>query len=91
MILMGKKIVVLLLIAAVLGSSFAVIYTKFLSRKYFVELQSLYETRDTLQVEWRKLRLEQSTWLKHGRIERVAIDKLNLVYPSPEEIVIIKQ
>jgi len=91
MVLVGKKWVVMVLLMAILSSAFAVIYTKFLSRKYFVELQNLYQTRDILQIEWQKLRLEQSTWLAQGRIERVAIDKLNLVYPSPEEIVIIKQ
>jgi len=91
MVLVGKKWVVIILIAAVLGSAFSVTYTKFLSRKHFVALQRLYQKRDVLQVEWQKLRLEHSTWLTHGRIERVATHKLNLVYPSPSEIIVIKQ
>jgi len=60
------------LVVAVLGSAFTVIYTKFLHRKHFVALQSLYQERDSLQIEWQKLRLEHSAWLMQGRVEKVA-------------------
>ena len=86
-----KKLTTVTLGVCVLGSAFAVIYTKFLHRKYFVELQVLFQERDELQVEWQKLRLEQSTWVTQGRVETVAKDQLGLVYPAPDEIVIIKQ
>ncbi|MBT5228905.1 MAG: cell division protein FtsL [Methylococcales bacterium] len=88
---MGKRLTIMALVVAVLGSAFTVIYTKFLHRKHFVALQSLYQERDSLQIEWQKLRLEHSAWLMQGRVEKVARQQLDFIYPSPKEIVIIKQ
>ena len=43
-------------------SAIALIYTKHESRKLFVELESLTQQRDELNIEWGQLQIEQSTW-----------------------------
>ncbi len=72
-------------------SSIALVYTKHESRKLFVELESLTDERDDLNIEWGQLQIEQSTWATHARIERVASDDLSLVRPEATEIYVIER
>jgi len=80
-----------LLVALVLASAIAVIYSKHESRKLFVQLQMLHKQVDEINVEWGRLQLEQSAWSSHGRIEKIARNKLNMKLPKADEILYIKQ
>lgn len=84
-------IVIALLFGMVLGSAVLLVYSKHQSRKLFVELQQLKYQVDSLNTEWSQLQLEQSAWSGHGRIERVARDRLSMVMPEPDEVVFVKQ
>ena len=79
-----------LLSLAVLGTAIGVVYTKHESRKLFAQLQSMQKVRDHLNVEWGRLQLEQSTWATHGRIERLAHNRLGMIMPAPSAVVIVK-
>jgi len=79
-----------LLSLLVLGSALGVVDAKHQSRKYFVELSSLQQTRDAMNVEWGQLQLEQSTWATHGRIERTARKRLNMMNLDLSRVVIVK-
>ena len=72
-------------------SAMALVYTKHESRKLFVELESLTQERDQLNIEWGQLQIEQSTWATHARIEQVAKDELALVRPEATEIYVIER
>jgi cell division protein FtsL len=72
-------------------SALALIKTKHESRKLFVELESLTDERDELNIEWGQLQIEQSTWATHARIEQVATDDLSLVRPESTEIYVIER
>ena len=72
-------------------SAIALIYTKHESRKLFVQLESLTDQRDELNIEWGQLQIEQSTWATHARIERVALDDLALKRPIATEIYLIER
>ncbi len=72
-------------------SAIALIYTKHESRKLFVELETLTQERDQLNIEWGQLQIEQSTWATHARIEQVAKDDLSLVRPEATEIYVIER
>jgi cell division protein FtsL len=72
-------------------SAVALVYTKHESRKLFVELESLTDERDELNIEWGQLQIEQSTWATHARIEQVAVDDLSLVRPKSTEIYVIER
>lgn len=73
----------------VLGSALATVYLRHETRNQFVALQRLHTERDSLMTEWGRLRLEQSTWASHARIERLARDKLEMLNPDAEEIAIV--
>ena len=77
--------------AAVLASGVSVIYAKHLSRQHFVELERLIAERDQLEIDWGRLRLEQSTWATHGRVEQLAREKLSMHVPEPEDIVVVQE
>lgn len=72
-------------------SAMALVYTKHESRRLFVELESLTDERDRLNIEWGQLQIEQSTWATHARIEKVATDDLSLVRPDSAEIFVIER
>lgn len=74
---------------AVMVSALAVVYAKFQSRVLFAELQDLNKAQDKMDVEWGQLQLEQSTKSTHGRIESQARQRLGMVLPMPEHVVVI--
>ncbi len=85
----GQPILMGLLLLSVLASGIGVVYAKYISRKYFVELQTLLAARDAIDTEWGRLQLEHSTWGTHGRVERLARKKLDMHMPTADEVVII--
>ena len=74
---------------AVAAASVGVVHARHEARKLFVELQTLHQRRDELNVEWNRLRLEQGAWATHARVERLARDKLAMRTPGPDEIVLV--
>lgn len=74
---------------AVTVSAVAVTYSKHRARRAFLELQSLQQERDRLDVEWGRLRLEQGAWETHGRIERLAREELGMRMPRRSEMKIV--
>lgn len=75
---------------ALLVSALATVYVQHYRRMQFVELRKLELERDDMQVEWGQLKLEQSTWATHERIERLALEKLDLHMPPAAEVVLVK-
>ena len=80
-----------LLAVALFVSALATVYVQHHRRMQFVELRILERERDAMQVEWGQLKLEQSTWATHERIERLALEKLDLHMPPAAEVVLVKQ
>jgi cell division protein FtsL len=88
----GQPILLLMVFAVVcVISAIALVYTKHESRNLFVELEQLTTERDALNIEWGQLQIEQSTWATHARIERVALEELDLVRPKSTEIYLIER
>lgn len=79
------------LMVAVLFSAFTIVYFKDLNRRYFIQYQNLQQVRQQYENEWSKLLLEQSTWSTQARIQRIAQQQLNMVYPKQQNIVIIRE
>ncbi len=77
------------LAALLIGTAFAVIYTRHEARKSFVELQQLEADRDELNVDWGRLQLEHATWAEASRVEQVARTDLGLVKKAPERVVVV--
>jgi cell division protein FtsL len=80
----------LILLALVIVSSVAVVYTKHQGRKLFIELQALGKDRDNMDIEWGQLQLEQGTLTTQGQVETAARERLGMVNLSAENMVIVK-
>jgi cell division protein FtsL len=75
---------------ALFASAIGVIATKHEARTLFIELQGLYAERDRLDTEWSQLKLEQSAFSVHGRVEQTARTELKMVIPRPDEVLLVK-
>lgn len=75
---------------ALLGAAISVVWSKHEARSLFIELQGLNAERDALDIEWGQLKLEQSAWAMHGRVEQTARLNLKMVVPRPDEVRIVK-
>jgi len=68
----------------------AVIYSQYLSRLLFIEIQRQQKILQRSDVEWGQLQRELMTLTEQNQIERNAVDKLKLVAPSRENIIFVK-
>lgn len=89
MLIIRKHMLSIVLGLAVLASAIGVVYSKHESRQLFVALQELQTERDTMNVDWGRLQLEQSTWATHARVASQAKKKLGMVVPDMNNITII--
>ena len=85
-----RVFLVVVLIAAVLGSAIGVVYARQQHRQAFVELTRLERARDELNIEFSRLQLEQATWSETNRIEQVATERLQMTFPQAKDVVVLK-
>ncbi|MEY2700353.1 MAG: cell division protein FtsL [Pseudomonadota bacterium] len=74
----------------VVASALAVVHTKYRTRMVFAEIQRLQQELEVYDVELGQLQLEQNTWAEHGRVERYARSRLDMVLPARESILYIR-
>lgn len=75
---------------AVLGSAMQAVYARHRARDLFVHLERLNAERDSLEMEWGRLQLEQSYWSSHAFVERVANTKLKMNLPQTRDVRIVR-
>jgi cell division protein FtsL len=75
---------------AVLGSAVQVIYARHKARDLFVRLERLNAERDSLDMDWGRLQLEQSYWSSNAFVERVANAKLRMSLPQTRDVRIVR-
>ena len=80
----------LILLTAMLASAIGVVWTRHESRVLFVNLTSLQNQRDALNIEYGKLELEQATYTEPRRIYDEARQKLGMVDPRPQDIRLLR-
>jgi cell division protein FtsL len=85
---MPRRLVILF--AAVIVVSIAVVQMRHESRQRFAQLQGQQAERDALNVEWGKLLLEEGTWSQHRRIEIMARSRLNMNTPEAASIRVVR-
>jgi cell division protein FtsL len=86
-----KSLFSVLLAAAVFVSAVEVVLAQHQARRLFAEIQALEDSRDQLNEEWGRLQLELSTWATADRIERLASNRLHMVNPDVDSIVLLRQ
>jgi cell division protein FtsL len=79
-----------LLWAGLFASALGVVWSIHETRTLFIELQGLHADRDRLDIEWSQLKIEQSAWATHGRVEQTARTGLNMVIPTPQEVQLVQ-
>ena len=80
----------LILFAAVIVVSMAVVQTRHESRQLFAQLQAQQAERDALNIEWGKLLLEEGAWSQHRRIEIMARNRLAMDTPEAADIRVVR-
>ncbi|QJQ96412.1 MULTISPECIES: cell division protein FtsL [Halomonadaceae] len=85
-----KLLLVTLLVLATLASAMAVITSSHLTRVQYARLQQLEREQNQLQTEWGQLLLEESAWSSPARIERLAIERLEMRVPDVNEVEVIR-
>ena len=79
-----------LLVLATMASAVGVVYARHRHRQAFIELTTLENARDELNIEFGRLQLEQATWAETGRIEQIARDQLGMRFPEGADVVVVK-
>jgi len=87
---MNNKYLLPIMTLLVLVSALGVVFAKHQNRKLYAELAALQKQRDAMEVEWGRLQLEQSTWATHGRIEKIARQRLGMRNVNYDKVIIVK-
>jgi cell division protein FtsL len=88
----GKQWALLLILwLLVLISAMAVVRTTHESRAQLNQLEVMRREAAQLHVQWGQYLLEQSAWSAYGRIEQQATDKLQMIVPRGEQLVVVSQ
>lgn len=86
----ARMVFIALLLMILLVSGISVIFTTFKQRLLLNELQGLENQRNELQVQWGQMLIEQSTFSLEGRIERKAVEELQMELPEISDIVMVR-
>lgn len=76
------------LLVSVVASAMTVAVLKHESRQAFAQLQMANETRDRALTEWSRLQLELASLAELGRIEKTAIERLEMETPTQTQVII---
>lgn len=69
---------------ALIFCALLLINSQFQARRLFIELERAETLKKQYDLQWTQLKLDQSTFGKHSRIEQVANKNLEMVVVSPE-------
>lgn len=81
----------MLLVMAVLASGLGIVYTKHRSRQLFIDLQELQRHRDSMEIEWEQLQLEESTHTTAEGLDHRARTRLDMFIPESDAVVYLKR
>lgn len=79
----------LLLLLMVIVSALSVVTSQNKARKLFTALQTEDDRAQQMEVEWGQLQLEQSTWAMSARVEKIAVNQLQMQLPESQQIQLI--
>jgi cell division protein FtsL len=74
----------------VLALALSLVYTRITTRSLYLQLQGLQLQRDDFNVEWGRLLLQEARYAEPRYIEKIARQKLGMVYPAREQISVIR-
>jgi len=80
---------VLVLAVCVVASGIWIVSVEHRSRQLFIQSEGLNRELDRLQIDWKRLQIEQSTWATPSKIETLARQRLRLTEPSDDQLVVV--
>ena len=78
------------LVLAITATAVAIVDTSHQCRQHYARLQSLESAQWTMQEQWGRLLLEQSTWAAHHRVEQLARRELGMRLPQADELTVVR-
>ena len=78
------------LVALVVASALGVVAAQHQARRLYSEYEREQARAQALEVEWGQLQLEQSTWATHGRVEKLARDRLHMQVPPEGQVLVVE-
>jgi cell division protein FtsL len=84
-----EQITAMFLSLCLLISALSVVYVTHVTRILNANYQHNMVEQDRLQVQRGQLLLERSTWMMQARIQQAAEDKLGMVVPDHQSVVVI--
>lgn len=78
------------LVALVVASALGVVAAQHQSRRLYAAYEREQSRAQALEVEWGQLQLEQSTWATHGRVEKLAREKLGMRQPPQGQVLVVE-
>lgn len=82
----------LILLIVIIVSAFSIITISHQTRLLTAQKDSITEEKESLNIEWRNLILEENSLGNNSRVERFSVEKLQMIHvdPTQEHIVIAK-
>jgi len=80
----------LIVYGLVLVLALSLVYTRVTTRSLYLQLQGLQQQRDDFNVEWGRLLLQEARYAEPRYIEKVARQKLGMVFPERDKISVIQ-
>ena len=78
------------LVDLVVASALGVVAAQHQARRLYAEYEREQARAQALEVEWGQLQLEQSTWATHGRVEKLAREKLGMRLPPAGQVLVVE-
>ncbi|OGT49367.1 MAG: cell division protein FtsL [Gammaproteobacteria bacterium RIFCSPHIGHO2_12_FULL_41_15] len=78
-----------LLFFLIILSLFAIVFSKDLNRRKFIQYQTLLQAETQLQLDWNKILLEQSTLTTQSRVQKIAEQQLGMIAPTTRQLLFI--
>ncbi|GAA4363175.1 cell division protein FtsL [Kangiella marina] len=86
----ARRFGVIVLGVVVVISAITVAYQTHQLRQATIALKALQDEQTALDLQWQKLRLEQSALADHSRIERLAEEQLQMKHTDNDDEIIMK-
>lgn len=78
------------LVVALVACALSLINSQYQARRLFIELEREQSLSKQYELQWTQLKLDQSTFGKHARIETTAERELNMVAVTPDRTQYLK-
>ncbi|WP_263296568.1 cell division protein FtsL [Thermomonas beijingensis] len=88
---MIRGLLLTVLVLANIATALLIVRNRHEHRQAFVALTRLEKARDTLNIEFGRLQLEQATWAESNRVDQVARVQLGMVFPRTEDTVVLRR